>query len=291
MVDGARRAGHRGRPSPVRHSHVQTRGRCRRRRSPSPASSAPHAATRLLERTTSTDLPWSGQEKRPQGTRWASNFSGGHRSRKLLVTSSRVDRTAGCAGEGVTARWRRRPRPGRARASGPPQPRGWRRWPVRHPSAQNVIRSETRPDDGTARSPIPDQQVEYWRVLVPEPGQRLWPATVAPASYSCAWPPSPSTSPGSSSLTYGFWPRPDAHAQPARPAGHRVVAPACPSSRSWCRAAKRFAQAIGVVFSTTTRALYGFGEHTARSSSWPAGLRCLPRGRVRLCSGARGSRC
>ena len=99
-------------------------------------------------------------------------------------------------------------------------------------------------------------------------------------------------------LTYGFWARvPDrTDAQSARPAGHpRVVAPLLPVEPKLVPGPpKRFAQAVGVVFSTTALVLwYGFGEHTAVvRGRRPAGLRRLPRGRASgSASGARCSPC
>ena len=68
-------------------------------------------------------------------------------------------------------------------------------------------------------------------------------------------------------LTYGFWARvlTGPTLSPLGQLATRVVAPRLPVGPTWVPGPpKRFAQAIGVVFSTTALVLwYGFGEHTA----------------------------
>ena len=68
-------------------------------------------------------------------------------------------------------------------------------------------------------------------------------------------------------LTYGFWARvlTGPTLSPLGQLATRVVAPRLPVGPTWVPGPpKRFAQAIGVVFSTTALVLwYGFGEHTS----------------------------
>ena len=95
-------------------------------------------------------------------------------------------------------------------------------------------------------------------------------------------------------LAYGFWARvlTGPTLSPLGQLATRVIAPRLPAApRPVAGPPKRFAQAMGVVFSTTAVVLwFGFGAHTAPPGSWSA---CSPwrpcSSRPSACASAAGS--